>query len=60
MGEAGCLLGGWGRDYLGNYHNIYNNTATIAFDVKASDIRIIEFSFEEGRVGKCRGGVEKF
>ena len=32
-------------DYLGNYH-IYNNAATIAFDVKASDIRIIEFSFE--------------
>ena len=42
---------------------IYNNTATIAFDVKASDVRIIEFSFEGGRVGKCRGvlgGVEKF
>ena len=35
---------------------IYNNAATIAFDVKASDIRIIEFSFE-GSLGR---GVEKF
>ena len=43
--------------------SLYNNTATIAFDVKASDICIIGFSFEGYRieiVGEFVGGVESF
>ena len=55
-----CLFGGW-EGYFCGYHvlHIYNNATTIALDVKASDIPIIEFSFEGSRVGKCRGVWEE-